>query len=478
MLALAAAFLMGAGAFAASAPKPPKKPTVSRPAKPPSGATGAKRPVSPNTEHRKPTTAPLTPITVPTLVWTGEQNGHLEPCGCAKPQLGGMLRRAGFLRAALKGPSLRVDNGNLTAARGRQDELKAETSIQLLNQLGYAAINLGEAEFRLGLPYLQYLASSFKGAFLSANARNEADQPYFQEYVVRPLQVDGREVRVALVGLISERYAPEAEALNPGLKIAPAGDTLDRLRSTLEPHDLVVLLFHGEPDEARQLVTGQEWISAVIPAHAPEDRAGNQAKPGETPLLTVGRDGKYLGLAEIAPPSTPGGRAALRNARGLALGPEMPEDEAARSIEKLYLQRVADERLLDKLPRQPLADGERFAGTASCKSCHAGAHKTWAASTHAKAWETLVQVGHDKNPDCVGCHVVGLEFKGGFTSAKETPHLEDVGCESCHGAAGRHAANPGAVRPPKVGAASCASCHVPDHSPGFDFAKFWAKIRH
>src|SRR5690349_3425231 len=33
------------------------------------------------------------------LVWTGDQNGHLEPCGCAKPQLGGMLRRAGFLQS-------------------------------------------------------------------------------------------------------------------------------------------------------------------------------------------------------------------------------------------------------------------------------------------------------------------------------------------------------------------------------------------
>jgi hypothetical protein len=168
----------------------------------------------------------------------------------------------------------------------------------------------------------------------------------------------------------------------------------------------------------------------------------------------------------------------LRSMRSLALGPEMPEDATARSIEKLYLQRVADEGLLDKLPRLPLPEGERFAGTAACKSCHAGAHKTWVGSAHAKAWETLVEVGHDKNPDCVGCHVVGLEYKGGFTSAKETPHLEDVGCESCHRPAARHAANPAAVRPPKVGAASCASCHVPDHSPGFDFTKFWAKIRH
>src|SRR5207248_2995821 len=130
------------------------------------------------------------------LVWTGEQDGHLEPCGCAKPQLGGMVRRAGYLRAAgTAGPSLRLDNGDLTEAHGRQDELKAETSIQLLNQLGYAAINLGETEFRLGLPYLQYLASSFKGALLSANARDAADRPVFKEYLLRDLTIGKRTVK-------------------------------------------------------------------------------------------------------------------------------------------------------------------------------------------------------------------------------------------------------------------------------------------
>src|SRR5438045_3689211 len=198
-----------------------------------------------------------------------------------------MLRRAGYLQAMPAGPSLRVDNGDLTEARGRQDELKAETSIQLLNQLGYAAINLGETEFRLGLPYLQYLASSFKGALLSANARDAADRPVFKEYLLRDLTIGKRTVKVGIVGLLSERFAPEVEALNPGLKIAPAGETLDRLRPTLEKQDLVLVLFHGEPDEARQLAAGQSWIGAVIAAPAPDDRAQQVSKPGETPLLTV-----------------------------------------------------------------------------------------------------------------------------------------------------------------------------------------------
>src|SRR5438067_2535129 len=31
------------------------------------------------------------------LIHTGEQRGHLEPCGCTQPQIGGLPRRAAYL---------------------------------------------------------------------------------------------------------------------------------------------------------------------------------------------------------------------------------------------------------------------------------------------------------------------------------------------------------------------------------------------
>jgi hypothetical protein len=192
----------------------------------------------------------------------------------------------------------------------------------------------------------------------------------------------------------------------------------------------------------------------------------------------VGKDGKYLGVAELTPAAAAGGRAAIEKARTVTLTPDTPEDAGARSIEAVYLRRVADEKLLEKVPRGPIPDGDHFAGTAACTSCHATAHRVWAGSGHAHAWRTLVQVGHQKDPDCVDCHVVGLQFQGGFQDAARTSGLENVGCESCHHAAGRHAASPANVRPSKVGSAACAACHVPEHSPNFEFARFWAKIRH
>jgi len=107
----------------------------------------------------------------------------------------------------------------------------------------------------------------------------------------------------------------------------------------------------------------------------------------------------------------------------------------------------------------------------------------------AHAFQTLVdkkEPSHQQfDPECVVCHTVGFRHPTGYYDppskealAKHNAKLENVGCENCHSPAGRHAANPTKVRLPKVGAASCASCHNPEQSPGFDFGRFWAKIRH
>jgi hypothetical protein len=72
--------------------------------------------------------------------------------------------------------------------------------------------------------------------------------------------------------------------------------------------------------------------------------------------------------------------------------------------------------------------------------------------------------------------VVGLGQPGGFTTAAETPGLEDVGCESCHGRGGPHL-SPQFVTGGDYSAA-CLTCHDPKHSLGFEYAAFLPRISH
>jgi hypothetical protein len=368
---------------------------------------------------------------------------------------------------------VRVENGDLTEAMGRQDELKAETAIEMFNAMDYEAVNLGEKDFRLGLPYLASLQARFKGALLCANVRRADGTAPFKEYAAFQRLVGDHGVRIVIVGLLSDQFADVVQALDPDLRVESPAARLEQLEPEVAAQGAVrVLLYHGPKAEAATLGRRFNGFQLVVYGHE-ADRAEELAQGGETVLACSGQDGKYLGRATLTEDA--GWRVA--EVRYPALGPELAEDAAVVQSDRAYLDRVAAEQLLANVPRVPTLNGDSFAGTAACADCHPAAHAVWRGSAHATAMATLVAERHDRDPECVGCHVVGLDRVGGFVSRQKTPQLQDVGCESCHGAAAKHARDP-KVALPKVGAEACGSCHVPEHSPNFAFAAYWQKIRH
>src|SRR5438309_11262073 len=90
------------------------------------------------------------------LIYTGEQRGHLEPCGCTQPQIGGLPRRAAYLASLPSDlPRVVIDDGDMIDDPGRQSQLKAEALAAFYRTAGYAAVNLGERDYRLGFGYLR-----------------------------------------------------------------------------------------------------------------------------------------------------------------------------------------------------------------------------------------------------------------------------------------------------------------------------------
>ena len=103
---------------------------------------------------------------------------------------------------------------------------------------------------------------------------------------------------------------------------------------------------------------------------------------------------------------------------------------------------------------QPAASGYSWAD--SCKSCHTEIYDAWAKTRHAKALELLSSADQEK--DCIGCHVTGPKTK--ILDGKKVLNA-GVQCESCHGGAAAHAADPtvrtGLVKKPTE--SSCVECH-------------------
>jgi hypothetical protein len=116
-----------------------------------------------------------------------------------------------------------------------------------------------------------------------------------------------------------------------------------------------------------------------------------------------------------------------------------------------------------------------YSGNEFCAVCHQNEAATWAFTKHAYAFDTLVKHGAERDPECVGCHVVGFGEAGGYAFDEPSRHLENVGCETCHGRGGSHL-SPGFVQGGYEPV--CVACHDKKHSLGFDYATFHPKISH
>jgi predicted CXXCH cytochrome family protein len=119
---------------------------------------------------------------------------------------------------------------------------------------------------------------------------------------------------------------------------------------------------------------------------------------------------------------------------------------------------------------------ENFVGAETCSGCHEDLYKGWKSTRHAKAFETLKKKSQETLPACQKCHVTGFEKTGGYVDQELTPDLAGVQCESCHGPAASHAANPenkkGLVAKPAE--SLCRECHTKGQDPKFDYQ---SKIR-
>jgi hypothetical protein len=148
---------------------------------------------------------------------------------------------------------------------------------------------------------------------------------------------------------------------------------------------------------------------------------------------------------------------------------------------------------LERQPLEPVEGQPFFVGTQECALCHAAAHTFWETTHHSKAVATLEARDKDFDQNCIGCHVVGWEQPGGSVLGQLqyeaalgelTIHkdLRNVGCEACHGPGSAHRLAPlDATGAPqhilrKPNADQCTQCHVPEHSPRFDFDTYVHRI--
>ena len=428
------------------------------------------------------------------IVFTGQTYGYLQPCGCSRPQIGGLERRAVFIQSLKnKGwPVVGVDLGDVAPEKSvlrEQAQLKYVAVMNSLREMGYLGVGIGKTELKSDLIGLlaQYgfqkeqrpfslagnLAGVRNGQIVPRGKTFDAGRPGARPIVELMEVAKAGAVPVGVVGVIGKSVAKEArkEKWDPTFEFQDVKLTLKAATAALANHplhpQLNVLIYQGDSTCAAKIASDFPQFQVVL--CLAEDGAPAPLQPLKVPdsktlIVQVGHRGQHVGVL-----------GAFKNPAGgfefkyqlVPLGEEYitpgTEAEAHKNNKVLqileeYAKAVKDANFLPEYPRVPhpaqiQAAGLTppmklsYVGTQNCTGCHAAEFARWKQVPHSHAMNTLEHVA--KRPslrqfdgECVKCHTVGFAYQTGYVNEKKTPLLRDVGCENCHGPGSGHVAQP------------------------------------
>lgn len=397
-----------------------------------------------------------------TVFFTGNELGELKPCGCSGGQLGGLDRRPAVFNTVPDDKRLIIDTGSLVKSDSEQDLIKYHIIIQALQFLDYDLVNLSEQDIETGenLGMLEGIKSAFN--VISPQDKSQMGIP---AKFTKEFSLKGRTMLVTVAS-----FDP---ASTP---VEQIGELFDRTAGM--PTLNILILSSGDPGTVGSIAKTAPFVDCVV-CPSESDEPAVIGSPNRRPLaFSVGRFGRYIcGLRVTAPARVD---QPLRLAfKDFKVEEDLPKDESLVKLYEDYQQIVKDRNLLEKHPRFALPNDIKYSGSKSCKPCHSYEYEKWNSNPHAKAFSTLEQVNSQYDPECVVCHVVGMDYESGFVSQQETEHLINVGCENCHGPGSEHILTAGATELTEP-RSTCLDCHTPEHSGEYagNEEAFLEKIKH
>ncbi len=392
-----------------------------------------------------------------TVFLTGNELGALKPCGCSGGQLGGLDRRNAVFNSASEEKRLIIDTGSLVKIDGEQDLIKFNVIIQAFDLLDYDLVGFSERDLEIisnNFGSLDGFNSILNIIAPTGPSSLNAPSKFTQRFQLHDKSVD---VTVATIDVNSTPIEFIDE-----LYFSTSGS-----ESKEQSYPVNILILNRcDPELIESIADKADSVNCLI-CPSQSDEPMILSEPNKRPFaFTVGRFGRYVSKLLIDFSKTD--NKLKLSFQTEAVTEDLEQDQALINLYKDYQQIVKERNLLENYPRFTLPDGLHYAGSESCNSCHQFAYIEWMDNAHADAFATLEEIGSQYDPECVICHVIGMEYESGYISEQKTPLMKDVGCEVCHGPGSKHNWDPNefktTITDPKT---ICIQCHTPDHSDDY-----------
>ncbi|MBP2634984.1 MAG: 5-nucleotidase [Firmicutes bacterium] len=222
----------------------------------------------------------------------------------------GMPKLAGFLREEIaKNPAgtILVSAGDMFQGTPESNLLYGKPVVETMNELGFAAMALGNHEFDWGIPVLQERIAQSKFPYLAANIIDKATGK--SANFVKPYSITERKgIKIAIIGLATPETATKTNPkYSKNYVFSDPVKTVNRLVPELKQQgaNIIIILSHlgSEMDEA-QKITGEAadlvrqvtGISAVVSGHTHRKVAGTV---NSIPIVQAAYNGRAVGKISL-----------------------------------------------------------------------------------------------------------------------------------------------------------------------------------
>jgi hypothetical protein len=421
-------------------------------------------------------TAPGQARELVTIFFTGNELGSMQPCGCSGGQLGGLDRRYAVLNAVGPQNRLIIDTGLLVSASTEQNLIKFNIIVQAFAQLGYDVVNLTEQDILIARQ--AGLLDSLSSLFNCITAGSHDDVKLPAKFTKR-FKLNGTFIDIAVVAAETEDQIPRL----PDLFSSPAGS----------PSAVKILILNRADAKTAATVSEMHLFDLlIVPPQSDEPTLVSDTNASPL-VISSGRLGKYVGRIQAIFDGA--GQKPLLKFTSVPVTEDITQHQPLVELYKDYQRLVKDANIIEKQPRFILPGNLEYVGSKYCKLCHDYEYEKCMTSKqvfipglskqaspdsrHADAFATLEKVGSEYDPECVVCHVVGMQYQTGYISPAKTPELKDVGCENCHGPGSEHLRSLGAIETSGP-MSTCSDCHTAEHSGEYaaNQKQYFEKIIH
>lgn len=389
------------------------------------------------------------------FIYSSNLHGEIASCGCRNNPLGGVQRRLNWqnsLPAEL--PKLLIDSGdtffsttNIPEFLVPQSLIQAKNITESMNELKIDYYTPGENDLSIGLSHLLSILRNSKFKTINSNlVYKNSSKSIFTTHSIHSISKQ----KIGIFGLIDPELvtAQEVQAQDP---IQTAKEIVKLLKK--EKVDKVVLLSHLGTIKDEQLIKEVDGIDFIFSAHS-MNYLINPIKINNTLIFEPSLRGEHVGYFD-------GTKNQLVEMSDRYDSKSNAENKLDKIIIKNKKEIATMNQTLDQILLREDSHVTKFKTQKSCTQCHEPQAKFVNKTRHSNAYHTLVKKGQHENLECLQCHTLGLNQPGGYRKLSELkPELQNVQCESCHGAGGHNPTQ-------KVSIQNCLQCHTEARSDGW-----------